>query len=106
MSEDVQPPLKSEVDIADAIDTAKRAVENAGDDTTYAELMANYVDLGTLLEAWNRSELDMTAEEFEATCRDSIERSIELGKAREREEAQRWAVYFLKHSGVWLGEHA
>lgn len=99
-------PLKSYVDIAAAIDTAKAAVESASADTTYAELMANYVDLGTLLEAWNQSELDMTEQEFEAACRDSIERSIELGKAREREEAQRWAVYFLKHSGVWLGEHA
>jgi hypothetical protein len=99
-------PLKSSVDISATVELAESERDAASDGEVYCELSANYAELGRLLEAWNRSELAATDAEFEDACRQHTQRSIDLGKAHEAEQSRRSAVYFHRHSGIWLGENA
>lgn len=75
-------------------------------DAVEAEAGAIISEIGRLLAEWDRGESPLTATEFEDRCRELMGQSIELDKIREKHWQQRWALYFLKHSGVWLGEHA
>jgi hypothetical protein len=85
------------VDISGALETAQvEAVAASDSDGPYGELMANYAQWGALLEEWNSGRSVLTAVEFEAMCRDHLERSVVLGEAHEQYWEQRWATRFAR----------
>lgn len=86
--------MKSRVSITDSLELARQEQATATPGDPYGELMANYVEWGDLLEAWNRGTLKMSDEEFEEQCLEHLDRSVVLGQACTRYNAQCWAVAF------------
>jgi hypothetical protein len=82
----------TDVDVSGPTEDARReAGRYAETDPSYAEIMLVYVELGELLESGR------TDPEFEAECRDLVEKSIALDKVLEAEFAERWAVWCARH---------
>lgn len=100
----------SRVDISASIERARAAVAAATpDDGPYAELMATYVEFGELLEAWNRHELNVSEDEFEAMCGELVERTQSLGSEHGRFWNQRvvvWMATSTTHGHASPGSYA
>jgi hypothetical protein len=85
------------VDISEPLAAAWNNVAEAGpEDGPWGELMATYVELGELMERWNRSDLDMTDTEYIEACDELVERLQVLGSAHSRYLDQRDAVYHAR----------
>lgn len=98
--EGASPALRSSVDISAEVQLARRCASDWDGPT--GELMANYAGWGDLLEAWNRGEFPGSAEEFDITCREHLDRSMVLGTACDREYEQQSAVWWARvGAGRW-----